>query len=180
MKKLILPALAALALPAAAQQMTPEQMQKMMEAAGKALGAIAANATNAAPAALVDFRDLKALLPAEIDGMKGQLKGSRNAAMGMSVSQAEGQYADDKGASLTVKIADVSGVGGLGAMAFTAWTSVEVDNESDEGYEKTTTIDGHKAMEKYTTASKSGQINVFVDRRFSIEISGSGLPMEKI
>lgn len=182
MKKLIvLSAAAVLALPAMAQQMTPEQMQKMMEAAGKALGAIAANATNnAAPAALVDFRELKALLPAEIDGAKGELKGGRNGAMGMSVSQAEGRYENDQGAGVTIKIADISGVGGLAAMAFTAWATADIDNETDDGYEKTTTIDGNKALEKYNTKGKNGQIQLLVDKRFSIEVHGSDVSMEKM
>lgn len=180
MNKFVVLSLAALTLPAAAQQMSPEQMQKMMEAAGKALGAIAANATNAAPAALVDFRELKALLPAEIDGAKGTLKGGRNGAMGMSVSQAEGRYENAQGAGVTIKIVDVSGVGGLGAMAFTAWASADIDNEDDNGYEKTTTINGNKALEKYSKQSKSGQVQIFVDKRFTVEVSGSDVPMEKI
>lgn len=179
MKNFVVLSLAALALPTFAQQISPEQMQKLMEAAGK-IGAMAANATNAAPVALVDFRELKTLLPAEIDGAKGALKGGRNGAMGMSVSQAEGRYENDQGGGVTIKIADISGVGGLGAMAFTAWASADIDNEDDNGYEKTTTIDGNKALEKYNKQSKSGQVQIFVAKRFTVEVSGNDVPMEKI
>lgn len=167
--------------PAAAQQMTPEQMQKIVEFAGKALGAIVANATNnAAPAALVDFRELKALLPAEIDGAKGELKGGRNGTMGMSASHAEGRYENDQGAGVTIKIVDVSGVGGFGPMSLTAWASADIDNEDDNGYEKTTTISGNKAFEKYSNPSKSGQVMILVDKRFTVDVRGNGVPMEKI
>lgn len=177
-----LSAVAALSVPAQqSPQISPEQMQQLMQAAGKALGAIANQGTNA-PKALVDFRELKGLLPKELPGgFKGAVKGQKSGAFGMMVSEAEGTYQPESGdGSLTIKVSDISGLGGLGAMAHTAWASAEVDNESDDGYEKTTTIAGFKAMEKYNNKGKDGEIHILVDNRFVVEVRGSEVKMEQI
>lgn len=175
---------ATLALAVGAQQtpqISPEQMQQLMQAAGKALGAMAAQGTNA-PKAIVDFRELKELLPKELPGgLKGTRKGQKNGAFGMMVSEAEGSYEGENGGpSISMKITDISGTGGLGAMAHTAWASAEVDNETDDGYEKTTTISGFKALEKFNTKGKNGEIQVLVDRRFVVEVRGSDVTVEQL
>lgn len=174
----------ALALAVSAQQtpqISPEQMQQLMQAAGKALGAMAAQGTNA-PKAIVDFRDLKELLPKELPGgLKGTRKGQKNGAFGMMVSEAEGTYEPENGGSaISMKITDISGTGGIGAMAHTAWASAEVDNESDDGYEKTTSVNGFKALEKYSTKNKDGEIHVLVDSRFVVEVRGSDVKIEQL
>ena len=61
------------------------------------------------------------------------------------------------------------GMGGLGALAQMGM-AVEVDNETDTGYEKTYDHKGLKVHEKYDTESKSGDITVMVGGRFTIEI----------
>ena len=162
-------------------QISPEQMQQLMQAAGKALGAMAAQGTNA-PKAIVDFRELKELLPKELPGgLKGTRKGQKNGAFGMMVSEAEGNYEPENGgSSISMKITDISGTGGLGAMAHTAWASAEVENETDDGYEKTTKLDGFKAMEKFNTKEKHGEIQVFVDNRFIVEVRGDGVTADQL
>lgn len=169
-----------ISLSARAQQpgLTPEQMQAMQ----KALGAIAAAGQQGAKP-VVDFREMKALLPAELPGgfkaAEGYPKGRKTAAMGMTIAEAEGSY--EKGDNtITVKLSDISGTGGMGMMAHAAWASVAIDNEDDDGYEKTTTIDGQKALEKYSTKDKDGEVQVFVDNRFIVEVKGSGVKMEDL
>ena len=49
-----------------------------------------------------------------------------------------------------------------------AWSNVEVDRESEDGYERTTTIDGHKAYEKYDSKTQRGEYSVIVDDRFIV------------
>lgn len=160
----------------AQQGVTPEQMQQMQ----KALGAIAAaGAQGAKP--VVDFREIKALLPKELAGgyqaEEGYPKGQKSGAMGMAIAEAEGRY--QKGdSSLSVKVSDISGLGAMGAMAHAAWASAEIDNESDDGYEKTTLIDGQKALEKYNVKDQDGELQVFVDHRFMVEIRGHNAKMD--
>jgi hypothetical protein len=182
MKKMMIVVVAlALAVPVMAQNqgLTKEQMEQMQ----KALGAIAGlNAAGGAAKPLVDFREMKALLPKELPGgMKGSLKGQKSGAMGMSVAEAEGRYEKDgSDASISIKLTDISGMGAMGAMAHAAWATAEIDNETDDGYEKTTTINGYKGMEKYNTKNKDGELQVFVDNRFVVEVRGNNVKVEQM
>jgi hypothetical protein len=44
--------------------------------------------------------------------------------------------------------------------------------ESNDGYEKATTVAGHPAMEKWNTKSSNGEINVLVGKRFMVTLEG--------
>jgi hypothetical protein len=153
-------------------------MADVMSAMGAMLGGGATNA-----AAVVDFRELKGLLPAELTGMKRtNASGEKSGAMGMTVAVAEGRYeaTDDSGSSIDIKISDMGGTGGMMSFMQYGWASAEVDRESDTGYERTTTIAGHKAMEKYDTADKHGETQILVNKRFMVEVSGSNVTADQI
>jgi len=66
------------------------------------------------------------------------------------------------------------------AFAEYAWLESEVERETDEGYERTTKIDGFPAQESYQTIDKSGNLQIMVDGRFMVELSGSGVEMQTI
>lgn len=143
---------------------TPQEL----EALSKAMGAMAQQNQQTATAA-VDFRQLKALLPAKVGTMaRTNAKGEKNTAMGITVAVAEGQYSE-KDSSAEVKITDMGGMGGIGALAQFGM-SMDVDNESDTGYEKTYAYKGLKVHEKYDTENKSGELQVMVGGRFMVEI----------
>lgn len=139
------------------------------------LGALGAmmGATNQQAVAVVDFRELKALLPDSFGSFKRtRAGGEKNTAMGMTLAQADGAYAAGK-ATIEIKLIDYGGTGMAGMMA-AGWSMSEVDRELDTGYERTTTIKGNKAMEKFDTQNHSGEIQILVAGRFMVEISGSG------
>ncbi|MCO5044534.1 MAG: hypothetical protein M9935_04545 [Kiritimatiellae bacterium] len=134
------------------------------------LGAAANQSTSTV--AVVDFRELKALLPDAFKSYKRTgASGEKNSMMGMSVSEAEGQYAAGD-ATLSVKIVDYSGT--FLASMMGAWAAHEIDRESDTGYERTTTIGGHKALEKYDSSDKTGDLQILVAGRFMVEIGLRG------
>lgn len=158
---------------------TANAMQAM-EAMSKAMEA----ATNNANKGVADFREMKALLPKELSGglkaEEGYPKGQKSGAMGITVSEAECEYRGDGDANLSIKISDIGGMGGMGVMAHAAWASIDIDNESDDGYEKTTKIGGFKAMEKYNKKDKSGELHVFVDGRFIVELRGNNVTVDQM
>jgi len=139
-----------------------------------ALSAILGGGTNQ----VVHHSQLKALLPAEYAGMKrSNSEAGKQAAMGMNISYAEAEYAKDE-SSLQVKISDVSAMGEWMKFAQYAWLQSEMERETDEGYERTTRIDGFPAQETYQTSDRSGSLQIMVDSRFMVEISGNGVEME--
>jgi hypothetical protein len=155
------------------------QDEQSMAEVMKAMGALLGGNTNAA--AVVDFRDLKALLPADLPGMRRTAaSGERNGAMGMTVATAEGQYQGDDGAEITIKITDMGGTGALGGIMQYGWASMEVDKETETGFERSTTIAGHKAIEKYDTQDQGGETQVLVSKHFTVEVSGSNVTAEQI
>ncbi|HEY8240279.1 MAG TPA: transposase [Kiritimatiellia bacterium] len=180
MKKLIQPVVALMlayacypSCTAVAQEQAPN-----MEEILKAMGKMMAPGTNAA--ALVDFRELKALLPATLEGMKRtNASGEKTGAIGMTVAMAEGTYESEDGGRIDITITDMAGTGGILAMS-RGWMATEIDRESDTGYERTSTMGENKAYEKYDTESKNGEIQVMVKDRFFVEIQGSDVPAGSI
>lgn len=152
----------------------PAQQDAGMADMMKALGSMMSGGTNAA--AVVDFRDLKALLPAELTGLTlaKPPTGERSGVMGMTIAFAVADFQSDDGQYVSVKISDMGGTGSLGAM-MGGWTMMDIDRETDTGYERTTTIKGCKAMETYDSSDKRGEINVMVGQRFMVEVSGNGV-----
>jgi hypothetical protein len=164
---------AALGMKAAATgiQAATAAMNQMAASMGQAGG-------QAAP--LVDFRALKALLPESVAGLKRvSATGEKSTALGMGASQAEAKYQGAGGARLTIKIIDPAG---LGVMAFAGLglAGIEVDKETEHGYERTTTVGGHKAFEKYDSQSRRGRLNLLVANRFVLEIEGDEVPMDAV
>jgi len=167
-----------------------EESTKQMAEAMKAGGAAAAAAGVAAAgtalgtiqaAEAVDFRELKALLPEDLSGMKrSNAEGEKTSAMGFTISKAEAQYDGDNAANVTITITDVGAMAGVAAMATYAWAAGAIDRETETSYEKSATIKGYKGYERYDRQSTSGEVQVLVAGRFVVEVSGNNVPMDAI
>jgi hypothetical protein len=163
-------------LAAGAESVMAQQGDAGMADFMKAMQAMTAAASNSAP--VVDFRELKALLPASLDGFqRTSASGEKNTAMGMTVSQAEGRYEQGDG-YIEINITDNGGMGGFMAFAQAAWASSEIDRETDTGFERTTTYGSHKAREEYDNTDQRGEIEILVGNRFMVKASGSGIPFD--
>lgn len=126
----------------------------------------------------VDFRTLKDLLPESLAGLRRRSsEGSRTKVMGISASKAEAVYEDGKGGRMKLAITDAGTLTGLAAVAV-AWINVEIDKEGDSGYERTTTIEGRKAYERYDKATRTGKLDVVVAGRFLLAAEATGIEMK--
>ncbi len=155
-------------------QQEPANLEELQKGFANMMQAMTSGATNAT---LIDFRELKALLPASLPDMKRtSAKGEKNSAMGMSVSQATGRYENEEGGSITIEIQDLGGTGmsGLLAMGFQA----DVESESDDGYEKTYTYKDNKVREEYNTSSRSGELSLLAGKRIVVKISANDVDAE--
>ena len=150
-----------------------------MEAIMKAMGAIMGGGTNTAN--LVDFRELKALLPAELPGLKRTASNAeRSGAVGMAVALAEATYTGEKSEVITIKLTDNSSTSAMGGLMQFGWAQAEIDRESESGYERTTKIGGHPAMEKYDSELKDGETQIYVNKRFLVEVVGNSVSSDAI
>lgn len=120
---------------------------------------------------VVDFRKLKELLPESVAGMdRASHDGKKVGAMGMKFSTAQAQY--KKGDEvLAVSIIDFAGVSYFLASS-AAWATMEIDEESDKGYKRTTIIDGYKAFEEYNNQDRKGQVSIIAEDRYIVSIEG--------
>lgn len=130
----------------------------------------------------VDFRELKALYPESINGMKRtNSSGEKTAAFNMNISHAEADYSSEDGSkSFDINITDMGNMSGLTQMAAYGWAMGEFDRETDSGYEKTTNFSGYKAYEEYNNEGKYGKLQVLVSSRFIVEASGNNISMDEL
>ena len=162
----------------AAKQLGDAARQGDMQQAGEAMKQMGAALTGSMKVEPVDFRALKEMLPESIAGMKRTAaEGSRTSVVGIASSKAEATYEDGKGGRIALEITDVGTLSGVTAMAF-AWVNVEIDKEGTSGYERTTTVAGRKAYERYDAASRTGELDVVVAGRFIVGAKATGVDMK--
>lgn len=163
--------------------------EKKDEAQVSAMGAVSAMKEMAeqaeemqktGPVETIDFRKLKELLPADADGLaRKEATGEKNGAAGFAISTANGKYGNtDNTETVELSIVDTGGSGML--MGLAAWSMIEVDKETADGYEKTGKIGDYKSYEKYNNSDKSGEINVLVGKRFIVSVKGQGVSADKL
>jgi hypothetical protein len=128
----------------------------------------------------VHFKRLQEFLPKiDLAGFtKGKPGGETNSVMGMSTSEATLTYRKgegDEAPTIEVKIADTAGVP-FAQMGAQVMGSVEYENETDTGYDKSIKVQGCPGTEKVdnTEDNRSAEIMLFVGGRFTVELQAHG------
>ncbi|MBK6932521.1 MAG: hypothetical protein IPH12_17335 [Saprospirales bacterium] len=127
----------------------------------------------------VNFRKLKELLPGQLLGLeRTRHTGESAGTMGMRFSTADASYRD--GAKrLNVKIMDAGGIG-VATTAMAAWSTLEIDKESDKGYEKTYDWGSFKAYETGRNSDGFIALKLFHPAGIIAEIEGYGIPISDL
>lgn len=157
-----------------------QEPQEALNEIGKALEGINLNIKkDGKEVEIINFRELKKLLPSSIDGMERKSsEGQTTGFGGMKVSVAEAEYRDGD-QRLDLVITDTGGLGAaLMGMAF--WSNLEMDKETEDGFERTTEIDGHKAYMKYDRRREQSEIAVIFDNRFLAVAKGKGIDFDDL
>ena len=130
-------------------------------------------------AEVMNFRDLKAILPDRLLRMdRTEHTGETTGAFGMKFSTAEATYEeDDRRLKVTIMDAVKMGVAQLG---ISMWAQVDIDRESDDGFERTTTINGDKAYEKYNSRTGDSELALFYKGRYLVSLDGRNLDMDDL
>ena len=132
------------------------------------------------PADPVDFRRLRELLPETAAGLdRGDAEGSKEGAMGFTISKASASYSDSADASATVTVTDMGGVQ-FAMMMGLAWTMTEIDRESGTKIERTLEFDGYPAYLEYNSDGGRGSLQVLVADRFAVQAEGRGLDADQL
>jgi hypothetical protein len=130
----------------------------------------------------VNFRELKALLPEELDGLnRTGASGEKSNAFGINVSKAEGEYkSEDRSSRIKITLVDMGSMSGWAGLAAFGWTMAEIDKETEDGYERTIEYKGYKGFEEYNTKRNNGKKEIMVAKRFMVTVEGDNVAMEVI
>jgi hypothetical protein len=122
----------------------------------------------------VEYTALQAVLP-DIPGWeKGEADGEQGEMMGVSYARTETSY--NKGdVNVRLEIIDTALIQAM-VMPFSMMARSGFNEQSDEGYKRGTTINGHPGWEEWEHQTQSGDVNVLVANRFIVHASGHGLP----
>jgi hypothetical protein len=148
---------------------------KEMGNAMQAMGKVVAQSENVTITP-VDFRTLKEMLPEAVGDLKRKTTEGQKQ---MGMSEATGDYSAENGeANFTLKITDPGNmramIAGGAAMAF----SMDLDKETDTGYERNVKFQGYIAHEKMD--GTSGEMTVLVGDRFMVEVRGYNIKADQM
>jgi hypothetical protein len=131
----------------------------------------------------VDFRKLKELMPADAADLKRtDNTGEKNKIGDFQLSTAKATFTKegDNAPEVTIEIIDYGGAPGM-SEGIAAWTQMEIDKDSDSGHEKTLKIkDKYPAYETFQKEGQSGNLQIYVAKRYIVTITTSNLPAEQM
>ncbi len=155
--------------------------QPDMEALMKGLMGAMGQGENAEPVEVINFRELKKMLPEELPDMKRvEASGEKSGAFGMVVATAKGSFKAEDGGIVTITLTDMGAMQGVAAMTKLGWAAAEIDRETEDEYERTTEYDGFKGLEQYNHKYKRGEIKVMAGDRVMVEVGGRDVSAEQL
>ena len=131
----------------------------------------------------IDYKKLKAWLPADLAGQKRTNAEGQKMGMGeVKMSQAEGKYGQSDGdapKTLELSVIDYGATKGM-IEGLSAFASMDIDQDGDKGFQKTVKLGEYRALLTYDTESKRGEATVFVAKRFIVKVTLNNLPPEDV
>ena len=95
---------------------------------------------------------------------------------GFNVSTVKARYKkEDK--SINIEMIDAGGLGSA-MMGLAAWSMLQIDKESDNGFERTTTYKDYKAFEKCNRSNC--EFSIFVADRFLLNVNGNNVNIDDL
>lgn len=114
---------------------------------------------------------LKALIPGDMAGYtRANLETSSSGTGDVQIGVAKADYQKGE-SSFQLAVTDLGPMGAMAALA--SGMGAQQTRETDEGYEKVSTVDGRLVSEEWNRQSKYGKYSVVVADRFSVEAEGT-------
>ena len=131
-------------------------------------------------AELVDFNKLAVLLPDSLPNMRrDDIIAERAIEDSVMIALAAGSYADRAGNNIEIRITDPGDLRILAPVLY-PWLVLEVQSQSENGYERTIWFEGYRGFERYYQKDQSGEMYVIVGDRFVVEATGYGVPCQDL
>lgn len=122
-------------------------------------------------ARLVKVAELEPFLPLEVLSIKRtEINRGKAEISKKDVVSAAAEYKGiDKMVRITITDAASSA---MGVSGLAPWIKGDLNNEWEQGYERTADIDGFRGYESYDRADQSGQVSILVNNRFIVSVNG--------
>ena len=120
----------------------------------------------------VSFRDLQTAFPTVSGWTMDKPKGERMTSP-VAFSQTEARYKNGS-QEIEVKIVD-SAFNQILVAPWAMFLTAGYEKETDDGYEKSTTVSGNPGFEKWNDSRKDGEVNIVVAKRFLVSVEGDRL-----
>ena len=130
----------------------------------------------------VDPETLAARMPAEVDGLpRLDVEQMQGGGMGMTVTTVTARY-EEGSRRVSVMVTDAAGAPGMGLAGMAAWALMDFNRSNADGYERTTTFEGFRAME---SSRQSGgrlhtELSILVGDRFIVQLTGQEVEVEAL
>jgi Yip1 domain len=121
---------------------------------------------------------LKALLPDSAGGLaRTSSEGSSGTFAGIAGSSANATYGTAGNGTIEIDVADLGNMGGIAAIA-SIGANLQIESQTDSGYEKNIDVDGRGVHEKWINDGKHSDLMEIVDNRYAIGVTGTGVDMD--
>jgi hypothetical protein len=157
---------------AAAKQGTAATAQGTADVAKAMATAFAGKGADGKPVDPVAFKTLQTHLPTMSGWEMREPRGERMT-MPMPYSESSARYRKGE-ANVNVKIMD-TGLSPMFIAPFTMMMTTGYSKETNDGYEKATTVNGNPAREEWNSRDNRGELNVLLAKRFMITLDGHHL-----
>ncbi len=133
----------------------------------------------------VDFRRLKEILPAELNGLhRTDANGQKIKQGDFVMATATGTYQkpnddSDNAPKVDLTIQDFGANSDM-MKGMTAWTALDIDNESDKSFEKTIKVSNFPAYQTFQTEGQSGTVMILVGNRFLVNLQTNHLSADDV
>jgi hypothetical protein len=122
---------------------------------------------------------IKAWMPEKLSDLK-RTAYNINSEMGMSVFKLSFKGDDEK--KINITISDGAGKGSALVAMYSMFQNIEIDKESESGYERTQTFDGQPTLVKYQSSGnyEKTSLQCLIDQRFGIEANAWNMTPEEL
>ncbi|MBT8131225.1 MAG: hypothetical protein KJO35_03070 [Gammaproteobacteria bacterium] len=157
------------------EKLMPDEPPQNLEEALQQVGDALSDGEQSVP---VDA--LKNILPEELAGLKRISHSAERAGFGIKVSKASAGYGDG-GKRLSLMITDLGGASALAKMGRELFQQ-EIDREDENGFERTTTYNGHKSFQRLQRSGDQSisEVMIFVSDRFTVQLDGQNASFEEM
>ena len=118
---------------------------------------------------------LKSLLPDSAAGLaRTSSAGGSGTFAGIAGSSANATYGTAGSGTIEINVADLGNMAGIAAIA-NIGANLQIESETDSGYEKNVDVDGRRVHEKWSNEGKHSDLMEIVDNRYAIGVTGTGV-----